>query len=163
MKAPQRFAVEVFLCWNVEQGDTRMDEWCGTLAEFVFVRLAMDPWLNCRAGRVRSDGDLIGIAQLCPCNSSKIPQDLRCTFEVFTSMGGHAVNCRTHFIVSLSDRVIGWFGCAGFHLLSQTWPSLLGLGCRQFGQIIRSSHFSHSKAPWLESHENLEGEGCQYV
>jgi len=36
-------------------------------------------------------------------------QDLRCTFEVFTSMGGHAVNCR------------------------------------QFGQIIRSSHFSHSK------------------
>lgn len=51
----------------------------------------------------------------------------------------------------------------GFHLLRGTWPSSLGLGCRQFGQIIRSSHFSHSKAPWLESHENLQGPGCQYV
>ncbi len=40
----------------------------------------------------------------------KIPQDLRCTFEVFTSMGGHAVNCRTDFTVSLSDRVIGFVG-----------------------------------------------------
>ena len=87
----------------------------------------------------------------------KIPQDLRCTFEVFTSMGGHAVNCRTDFTVSLLDWVIG---SVGFTSRVRPFFSSLGLGCRQFGQIIRSSHFSHSKAPWLESH--LKCEGCQY-
>lgn len=160
MKAPQRFAVEVFLCWNVEQGDTRMDEWCGTLAEFVFVRLAMDPWLNCRAGRVRSDGDLIEIAQLRPCNSSKNSTGPAVYFWSLHLHGWSCSQLQDRFY-SVSVRPGDWM--CGFHLLSGTWPSSLGLGCRQFGQIIRSSHFSHSKAPWLESHENLQGEGCQYV
>ena len=69
----------------------------------------MDPSLYCRAGRVRNAVDAVGLIlvwqipidifrqDFCPdfFDLACFTKDLRCSFDAFTSMGGHAVNSRS--------------------------------------------------------------------